>query len=377
MKSINRIKNILVKKNVLVIELIIFLNLIILLKDYIYILYIVLYYILSRLLHRLFDLLCLKSGIDTNLRFPMQQFYLFKSILQTIIHYRIVILLLGSLVSISFFSPPGASLIVLLLGLFLNILGEFNRLINKICKNHIVTKNKIFYFKREDILKMPIKAILHISGPTNTGYQLKQWLPFLEEIYESNQIIVIIRQAHFARDCSDSNIPMLYIRAKEYKKLRDLVQEINPQNIYYVNNSAYNCHLTAMRQYCHIHLNHGDSDKGPNALGTSKDMDFVFVAGEAAKRRYQNAGWSSDKIILIGRPQIDSQLLRKNRTSISDKNNLSILYAPTFEGAREYDCYSSLVKMGQMIVDTIMNQVQCSLTFKPHPYTGQIGRAHV
>jgi hypothetical protein len=333
-----QLKKALKKRKVLVVEIIISICLLVLMGNPVLIIGAIFYFVFVSMLRAFANKTYCNSGLSTKCKFSFRKFTLFQSIIHEIAHYRVSLLLLGSFISVIFLSPIIASIMIVTLGLFLNIIGELNRIMYRIKKNNNVRNGQIIYFTEEDIKALKIQVILHISGPVNTAYQLKQWLPVFENLYSSNEMLIIVRGTHFLKDCSDSKIPILYIRPGHHKKLRDLVQGICPKYIFYVNNSAYNVHLTVLRQFCHIHLNHGDSDKGPNALGTSKDMDFVFVAGEAAKQRYLNSGWSPEKIIPIGRPQINEQLVSSNNQDLSKNHEICILYAPTFEGAREYDC---------------------------------------
>jgi len=125
--------------------------------------------------------------------------------------------------------------------------------------------------------------------------------------------------------------------------------------------------MLAIKKVAHILLLHGDSDKGPSTNNVSRIYDFLFVAGKAAIKRYENEEIyiASEKFRIIGRPQL--QNIRNRIKKISHSKFKTIFYAPTFEGFKTQDNYSSLEKFGLGIVKAILDSGQYRLIVKLHP----------
>ncbi|MBB6480746.1 CDP-glycerol glycerophosphotransferase family protein [Spirochaeta isovalerica] len=216
--------------------------------------------------------------------------------------------------------------------------------------------------------------ILFSAGSSATAYQLKQWETILERINEKYNVVVIAYSKSLLDYCRSLKVPSIFIgdtgKLHSYMLGFDREDGTNPiKAVFYINNGVFNASSLVLRKFKHIHLNHGDSDKAANALHTSKDYDYIFIAGNAALERYKKAGWDLSKIHQVGRPQL-KELTEMSKKDSGEEKKI-IFYAPTYEGHRNSDCYSSLYRMGFKIVSDIIESNEFILYFKAHPYTGE------
>jgi hypothetical protein len=209
--------------------------------------------------------------------------------------------------------------------------------------------------------------LVFLSGVPGTEYQLDQWIGVLDRLSPEIGVTIFLREHHLVHHGLSLPVPAVHMaRAGD---LFDFVGSGRFRTIIYLNNSIFNHQPLVFRNLRHVHINHGDSDKAANALNTSRDYDYVFVAGQASVERYLAAGWDEGKIIKVGRPQVER--LVEARSRVPDKGKQIVLYAPTFEGNKDLDCYSSLTRMGHRLARDIIESGEYRLFVKLHPYTGR------
>jgi hypothetical protein len=207
--------------------------------------------------------------------------------------------------------------------------------------------------------------IIFFSGLKNTAYQLDQWIDVLEKLELKKTII--LRGKDLLNFGTQLKIPCMLINGR----INNLFGFFsgNEKAVFYVNNSIENFNILAIKNLAHILLLHGESDKGPSTSNVSRVYDFLFVAGEAAVKRYENEGIHimPEKFRIVGRPQLENILKRSSQ--ISNHKIKTILYAPTFEGFKTQDNYSSLEKFGLGMAKAILDSEQYRLIVKLHPLT--------
>jgi hypothetical protein len=133
----------------------------------------------------------------------------------------------------------------------------------------------------------------------------------------------------------------------------------------YVNNSMRNFQSLMARSMLHVHVNHGESDKGCMVSNQVKAYDRVFVAGQAAMQRHRGSLLEFDetKLVPVGRPQLD--LRPPGVLPPSDRR--TVLYAPTWEGETAADDYTSVDRHGPTIVGAALELQDVRVVYKPHP----------
>lgn len=208
--------------------------------------------------------------------------------------------------------------------------------------------------------------LIYFAGVINTEYQINQWIPIFKELEKKYRVTVIFQQAHFFSYGTTLSIPAM--RLGNIRRLANFLENGNIKMIFYLNNAGSNYSLLVFRKYTHIHLNHGDSDKAANAENTARDYNYVFIAGQASLDRHVQIGWDPSQLKIVGRPQIE--FLKQGYNRGTGKGKKTVLYAPTFEGNKEIDCYSSVKEFGMTIIRSIVSSRKYRLVVKLHPYTG-------
>src|SRR5690606_31069821 len=161
-------------------------------------------------------------------------------------------------------------------------------------------------------------------------------------------------------------------------KVADLAQFVTsqPMRVFaYVNQNSRN--FTAMRftSPAHVFLNHGESDKAFMASNQVKAYDAVFAAGPAAVRRIEATVHESHRanLVVVGRPQVD---VHHEGPELPADGRTVVLYAPTWEGDRPSNAYSSVASHGESLVRAVLATGRHRLVYRPHPRTGAQSPEH-
>jgi CDP-glycerol glycerophosphotransferase (TagB/SpsB family) len=211
------------------------------------------------------------------------------------------------------------------------------------------------------------KVAVYFYGGLAEVYQLEQWLPVFEELNKHEELTIVCRSRNvYVAMLNKTKINLVYLYTLE--ELSAYYENKDFKVILYVNNGTKNFQSLIFHRALHIHLNHGESEKSSMHSNQSKAYDYVFVAGDIALNRYKRhlLNFEVEKYIKIGRPQYDfiNTIDRK-----SDKT--TILYAPTDESTHIAMRYTSIDRLGVKIVDTILNNPNYYLIYRPHPSTGK------
>ncbi|HYU03857.1 MAG TPA: CDP-glycerol glycerophosphotransferase family protein [Jatrophihabitantaceae bacterium] len=195
-------------------------------------------------------------------------------------------------------------------------------------------------------------------------YQLRQWLPVLEQLDTHHRVLVVTRDPHsYAEACSTTSLSV--VCAPTMPDLMALYEASAFRLALYVNNSMYNFVSLMSRTMLHVHINHGESDKVCMVSNQVKAYDRVFVAGQAAIDRHRAAlvGFDHGKLVQVGRPQLDL----RPAPVLPASDAPTILYAPTWEGENASNDYTSVVKYGPRIVAAALAVPGARVVYKPHP----------
>lgn len=208
------------------------------------------------------------------------------------------------------------------------------------------------------------KVLLYFPDNDAAVYQADMWIETLESL--DVQAMVVLRK-HAAIDAlAPTRLPVVSIPVTE-----DFLQIgfSSARVALYVTNVGANLHLLREPHIRSTFIGHGDSDKNASVNPFVKVYDEIWVAGEAGKDRYRDAdiGVREVAMVEVGRPQLDSL-----RTTPTDNDMPTVLYAPTWDGWNKSQEYGSVPHQGERLVGAILqSDVPLRLIYKPHPFVGR------
>ena len=207
----------------------------------------------------------------------------------------------------------------------------------------------------------------------NSLYQLKQWIQTLERLSKFCKVAVVTANLKAAAVVDSSQL-----QGFNYKNMDDAVQFVNdlsPKVILYPNQFFKNFSVWSYPGAFHVFVSHGESDKTYMSQNSLQFFDYVFTAGDVAKKRIRDhvPGFSQVRCINIGRPQVLDAIPPAPKNFHRDEGRKLILYAPTWEGGLPQNRYGSVQSHGFEIVRAILTQGdKFQLIYKPHPFTGTV-----
>ncbi len=207
-------------------------------------------------------------------------------------------------------------------------------------------------------------VLAYFADDPTRSYQLVQWLPVLEQLDQHHRVGVVTRDERTAAVLRERTVlPITCV--EDFADLTGLYAASAARVVLYCNNSMLNFNSLIDARKLHVHINHGESDKQSMASNNAKAYDRVFVAGEAAVRRYAAELLELDtrKLVRIGRPQLD---LRPPAV-LEPSERRTVLYAPTWEGDADYNDYTSVDTVGPDVVRAVLAVPDVRLVYKPHP----------
>lgn len=234
----------------------------------------------------------------------------------------------------------------------------------KVQLNKIVVERSV-----EESLKL--KLTLYFFGGMAEVYQMDQWLEAMEELYKIEPLCIIVRNKN-VKSYLDKKTDMPIVYFDTINELLTAYEESDFKVILYVNNGMKNFQSLIYHRALHIHLNHGESEKSSMHSNQCKSYDYTYVVGEAAYDRYKRhiINIESANYLKIGRPQFD--YIKEVQKNFDRK---VVLYAPTDESTHISMRYTSIERLGLKIVDTILENPEYQLVYRPHPSTGKNSKA--
>jgi CDP-glycerol:poly(glycerophosphate) glycerophosphotransferase len=210
----------------------------------------------------------------------------------------------------------------------------------------------------------PGEVVVYFGDDPRRLYQLRQWLPVFERLHARHPVLLVTRDPRTYTDLHHRTA-LPRVLAPAFPDLVDLYDNSDHKVAIYVNNSAQNFQSLVGRRMLHVHVNHGESDKICMVSNQVKAYDRVFVAGEAAVRRYR-AGlidFDTSRLVRVGRPQLD---LRPTPV-LAPTSRRTILYAPTWEGENSSNNYTSIDRYGAAVLSAALAVPDVRVVYKPHP----------
>ncbi|MGX2997260.1 hypothetical protein JNUCC64_23850 [Streptomyces sp. JNUCC 64] len=207
---------------------------------------------------------------------------------------------------------------------------------------------------------------LYFSGGTTSAYQANMWLETLSRL--EGRPMIVLRERFMVQKIGATDIPIVCL-----PKVADLmrIEHSTLQVMLHPSNSGKTSQVLRIPSIKHAFINHGESDKLSSVNPYSKAYDEVWVAGPAARERYALAkvGVEDKDIVEVGRPQLDGIRPYTGRP-VGDQ--ITVLYAPTWEGWDGNPGNTSVIEAGENIVRELLADPGVRLLYKPHPMTGSV-----
>ncbi|RLV08708.1 hypothetical protein CTZ27_08050 [Streptomyces griseocarneus] len=208
---------------------------------------------------------------------------------------------------------------------------------------------------------------MYFSGGTSSAYQANMWLSTLAEL-DGNPVIVL-RERFMMQKIEATDVPIVcipkvvHLMALEKSSLKMMIHPAN---------SGKTSQVLRMPSIKHAFINHGESDKLSSCNPYSKAYDEIWVAGPAARERYQLAdiGVDDRDVVEVGRPQLAP--IRPYAGPPAADARTTVLYAPTWEGWDGEPGNTSVMLAGENIVRALLADPKVRLLYKPHPMTGSV-----
>ncbi|MGW8376142.1 hypothetical protein [Streptomyces sp. ODS28] len=207
---------------------------------------------------------------------------------------------------------------------------------------------------------------MYFSGGTTSAYQANMWLSTLDKL-DGNPIIVL-RERFMVQKIDATDIPIVcipkvsHLMALEHSTLQVLLHPAN---------SGKTSQVLRIPTIKHAFINHGESDKLSSCNPYAKAYDEIWVAGPAARERYQLAdiGVDDRDVVEVGRPQLAPI---EPYAGPPKGEFTTVLYAPTWEGWTNDPGNTSIILAGENIVRALLADPSVRLLYKPHPMTGSV-----
>ncbi|MBJ3810377.1 hypothetical protein [Streptomyces flavofungini] len=205
---------------------------------------------------------------------------------------------------------------------------------------------------------------MYFSGGTTSAYQANMWLSTLSQL-DGNPLIVL-RERFMVQKIDSTDVPIICfpkVATMFSLETSTLKMMLHPAN------AAKTSQVLRIPSLKHAFINHGESDKLSSCNPYAKAYDEVWVAGPAARDRYQLAdiGVEDKDVVEVGRPQLSP--IRPYAGPPTGAYT-TVLYAPTWEGWDGNPGNTSVVLAGENIVRHLLADPAVRLIYKPHPMTG-------
>lgn len=212
------------------------------------------------------------------------------------------------------------------------------------------------------LLELKPEVIAYFGSTVEWRYQIDMWLPVLERLGRS--VAVLVRDPEVLRTLLPTTVPVVCVQSASALMQLDLP---SPRVALYVGNTANNIHFLRRPGIRSVFVGHGDSDKAASVNPFARVYQEVWVAGEAGRDRYLEAGLGipANAFVVVGRPQLSELPRRPDAVP-----RLTVLYAPTWEGWEEHQLNSSLSHLGPDLVRALLSRPELRVMYRPHPQTG-------
>ncbi|HWM38866.1 MAG TPA: hypothetical protein VNS49_17275, partial [Streptomyces sp.] len=142
---------------------------------------------------------------------------------------------------------------------------------------------------------------MYFSGGNSSAYQANMWLSALAQL--EGRPVIVLRERFMVQRIDATDVPVLCIpRVAHLMRLEHSTLPV----LLHPANAAKTSQVLRIPTIKHAFINHGESDKLSSCNPYAKAYDEVWVAGPAARERYQLAeiGVDDRDVVEVGRPQL-------------------------------------------------------------------------
>jgi hypothetical protein len=208
---------------------------------------------------------------------------------------------------------------------------------------------------------------MYFSGGASSAYQANMWLSTLAAL--DGRPIIVLRERFMVQKIDATDVPIICI-----PKVAHLMhlEHSTVKMLLHPANSGKTSQVLRIPTIKHAFTNHGESDKLSSCNPYAKAYDEVWVAGPAARERYQLAdiGVDDRDVVEVGRPQLAP--IKPYAGPPAAGRKTTVLYAPTWEGWTDDPGNTSIILAGAHIVRALLADDDVRLLYKPHPMTGSV-----
>lgn len=208
---------------------------------------------------------------------------------------------------------------------------------------------------------------MYFSGGASSAYQANMWLGTLAAL--DGRPLIVLRERFMVQKIEATDVPIICI-----PKVAHLMhlEHSTVKMLLHPANSGKTSQVLRIPTVKHAFTNHGESDKLSSCNPYAKAYDEVWVAGPAARERYQLAdiGVDDRDVVEVGRPQLAP--IEPYAGPPAAGRRTTVLYAPTWEGWTDDPGNTSVILAGENIVRELLADDGVRLLYKPHPMTGSV-----
>lgn len=219
---------------------------------------------------------------------------------------------------------------------------------------------------RAAVLETEPVVIFYFAGGRRTIFCVSTWLATIEAL--GVPALVMLRDPAALHALPATRLPVVCLPGDSHVLAFDLP---TAGVALFASNQFENLRLVKTGRLRTAFIGHGDSDKAASANPVSKVYDEVWVAGEAGRQRLVTAGIGirSEDVRVVGRPQVAGIVAARPRDA---RTQLTVLYAPTWEGYDDAAQESSVQRSGLAVVTALLGAQDVRVVFRPHPRTGSL-----
>ncbi|RVU19234.1 hypothetical protein EOT10_30060 [Streptomyces antnestii] len=241
-------------------------------------------------------------------------------------------------------------------------------------KKRALSEQKVMAWLDRWLAEYQPTVAMYFSGGTSSAYQANMWLSTLAEV--DGKPLIVLRERFMVQKIDATDVPIIcFPKVATMFSLENSTLKV----ILHPANAAKTSQVLRIPTIKHAFINHGESDKLSSCNPYAKAYDEVWVAGPAARERYQLAdiGVEDKDVVEVGRPQL-SPIKRSTgapkgtRGGATNERFTTVLYAPTWEGWDGNPGNTSVPLAGENIVRHLLADDSVRLLYKPHPMTGSV-----
>ncbi|MET9497301.1 hypothetical protein [Streptomyces sp. NPDC006552] len=231
-------------------------------------------------------------------------------------------------------------------------------------KKRAVNEAKVLAWLDQWLARYKPTVAMYFSGGTTSAYQANMWLSTLADT--DGKPLIVLRERFMVNKIDATDVPIIcFPKVASMFSLENstLKMMLHPAN------AAKTSQVLRIPTLKHAFINHGESDKLSSCNPYAKAYDEVWVAGPAARDRYQLAdvGVEDKDVVEVGRPQLAPIQVASGPAAGAFT---TVLYAPTWEGWDGNPGNTSVILAGENIVRHLLADDRVRLIYKPHPMTG-------